>query len=292
LGLLSANMLIPYAKYQALGNSFIVLDRIYGRGRLTRFGRLAKEICDTQTGIGADGLLVISGTEESVCVDIFNADGSWAEKSGNGVRIAAMHLRNHGYIAGRRCRLRTGSGHSDIVFHAGGEKKRTISASLGQPIFDARRIPVNTAKRYFMDQRMERGGKSYFVSAVSIGNPHVVLFCDDFDFDWRSVGKMLEVDRLFPKRINVGFVRVLSRNHIEVRDWERGVGPTRSSGTGAAAAAAVSAARKLTGREVDVKTLAGTLGVRWDPESDLISIVGPVTFIGEGEYYRQGRSAR
>ncbi len=280
-------MLIPFTKYQALGNSFIVLDRIHHRGRLKRFGQLAVDICDRTTGVGADGLLVISGRDEPYRVDIYNADGSWAEKSGNGVRIAAMHLRDRGLVDGRRCRMRTGSGDSRIRFFAGNRRQLTISASLGRAVFDAWKIPVNTSEKYFIDKRIVRGGIPHSVSAVSVGNPHLILFCNDFDFDWKALGAELETDPLFPHRINVGFVLVRDRNHIEVRDWERGVGPTLSSGTGAAAAVVVAAVRQYTERRVSVTTQAGILDVEWDTSGDEITIKGPVTFVCEGQYDRR-----
>lgn len=277
-------MLIPFTKYQALGNSFIVLDRIHRRGRLNRFGRLATDICDRTTGVGADGLLVVSGRGEPFRVDIYNADGSWAEKSGNGVRIAAMHLRNRGLVDDRRCRMRTGSGDSHIKFFSGTDRQLTISASLGKAVFEAWKIPVDTPEKYFIDQQIVCSGEPLSVSAVSVGNPHLVLFRDDFDFDWRALGQRLETDALFPNRINVGFVVVHDRQHIEVRDWERGVGPTLSSGTGAAAAVVIAAVRQLTERRVSVQTLAGSLDVAWDTATDEITIKGPVTFVCEGRY--------
>ncbi len=280
-------MLIPFSKYQALGNSFIVLDRIHRRGRLKRFGQLAIDICDNTRGVGADGLLVISGRDEPYRVDIYNADGSWAEKSGNGVRIAAMHLRNRGLIDARRCRMRTGSGDSHIRFFSGNERQLTISASLGKAVFEAWKIPVDTSEKYFIDRRIVRDRVPYSVSAVSVGNPHLILFCDDFDFDWKTLGAKLETDALFPNRINVGFVVVRDRRHIDVRDWERGVGPTLSSGTGAAAAVVISAVRQFTERRATVTTGAGILDVEWDTTSDEITIKGPVTFVCEGQFDRR-----
>jgi len=280
-------MLIPFTKYQALGNSFIVLDRIHRRGRLKRFEQVAVDICDRTRGVGADGLLVISGRGEPYRVDIYNADGSWAEKSGNGVRIAAMHLRNRGLVDGRKCRMRTGSGDSHIKFFAGNERQLTISASLGKAAFESWKIPVDSTEKYFINQRIVRDGVPHSVSAVSVGNPHLILFSDDFDFDWQSLGAKLEVDELFPHRINVGFVVVRDNRHIEVRDWERGVGPTLSSGTGAAAAVVISAVRQFTERRVKVTTRAGILDVEWDTNSDEITIKGPVTFVCEGQYDRR-----
>jgi diaminopimelate epimerase len=195
-----------------------------------------------------------------------------------------MHLLNRGLITGREVDVLTGSGMSTVIFHSGNERKRVISASLGKPEFATSLIPVKSREKYFINQPVRCGGRSYVASAVSIGNPHLVLFCEDFDFDWEAIGSLLETDALFPNRINVGFVVVKSEADIEVRDWERGVGPTESSGTGAAAAAAVSVVRGFTDRRIIVNTLAGKLQVAWNKKSDELIIKGPVEFISDGEF--------
>lgn len=277
-------MKIAFSKYQALGNSFIVLDEIVEKGRLKRYETLAQKICHPTQGIGADGILVMSGDKSNYRVDIYNADGSWAEKSGNGMRIAAMHLLNKGLVSGKEIILQTGSGESVIRFLAGNEKKRTIGASLGKPVFESSQIPVKSELKYFINQTLEMDRRQLVVSAVSVGNPHLILFCDDFEFDWQSIGADLEVHKLFPHRINVGFVIVQDEQNIIVRDFERGVGPTESSGTGAAAAVAISVMRGFTKRKVDVHTQAGILHVFWDEKSDQILIQGPVEVIGTGEF--------
>lgn len=277
-------MMIPFVKYQALGNSFIVLDEIRSDGRMAEFEKLAVGICDPTYGIGADGLLVISESGGDRRVDIYNADGSWAEKSGNGIRIAAMHLYARGMISAKSVELATGSGVSRVTFHSGDDRRRTVSASLGRPEFKSSAIPVKVGEKYFINQTIKCAGRSYIASAVSVGNPHLVLFCDDFDFDWPAVGALLETDRLFPNRVNVGFVVVGDEENIEVRDWERGVGETQSSGTGAAAAAAISVMRGFTSRRVTVHTQAGKLQVHWDEKSDELIIKGPVEYIGEGRF--------
>ncbi|MEZ5359195.1 MAG: diaminopimelate epimerase [Candidatus Zixiibacteriota bacterium] len=277
-------MKIAFSKYQALGNSFIVLDEIVENGRLKRFETLAQKICHPTQGIGADGILVVSGQKPAYRVDIYNADGSWAEKSGNGIRIAAMFLLNKGLVSEKEVSLETGSGTSVIQFKAGSDKKRAIGASLGKPVFEAAKIPVKTELKYFINQTLEMDKRQLIVSAVSVGNPHLILFCDDFDFDWQSIGADLEVHDLFPNRINVGFVSVKDAENIDVRDFERGVGPTESSGTGAAAAVAIAVMRGFTDRKVNVHTQAGILQVLWDDKTDEISIQGPVEFIGAGEF--------
>lgn len=278
-------MKIKFGKYQALGNSFIVLDRIFSRGRSERFEKLAYKICDPIAGIGADALMVISRTGEKLRFDTYNADGSWAEKSGNGVRVAAMHLYNDKRIDQKSCYIITGSGESFLRFHNGSNRLRTISASLGKPEFEVSKIPVRIKRRFFINQTVKCLERSFIASAVSIGNPHLILFCDNFDFDWESVGEALESDAMFPNRINVGFVTVKSQTSIEVRDWERGVGPTKSSGTGAAAAVAVAVMRGFTGRTVEVLTRAGKLEVSWDEKTDDIFVKGPVEYICSGEFY-------
>jgi diaminopimelate epimerase len=282
-------MMIPFAKYQALGNSFVVLDEIQKRGKAVKFENLARSICDPALGVGADGLMVVSQSGEGYRLDIYNSDGSWAEKSGNGLRIGVMHLLNRDLISGKTVEVMTGSGKSLVTIHSGNAKRRIISASLGRPVFEASSIPIRSRTEYFINQRITCEGRSYRASAVSVGNPHLVLFCEDFEFDWEAVGSALETDKLFPHRTNVGFVVVRSETDIEVRDWERGVGPTESSGTGAAAAAAISVIRGFVDRKVNVQTLAGKLQVNWDGKSDELIIKGPVEFIGDGEFNHVGR---
>jgi len=226
----------------------------------------------------------LSKTSSEYRVDIYNADGSWAEKSGNGVRIAAMYLREKGLVRGSRIRLMTGSGISTVAFHRGGSSSRYISASLGKPHFECERIPIRSTKRYFLNQPVICEGQTFLASAVSVGNPHLVVFCRHFDFDWPAIGAGLEKYRLFPNRTNVGFVMIKDKRNIIVRDYERGVGPTRSSGTGAAAAVAVAVVRGLTDRRVNVHAPAGVLQVAWEKTSDELIITGPVTFVGSGTF--------
>jgi diaminopimelate epimerase len=273
-----------FSKYQALGNSFIVLDEICVRGKGKKYESMAVKICDDTNGIGADGLLILSGEQGAYRVDIYNADGSWAEKSGNGSRIAAMHLANSGLISGNSLELITGSGKSHIRLYTGNEHKRVISASLGAPDFHSKKIPVASDKTFFINQTIHCFNRAYITSAVSIGNPHLILFCDDFDFDWQIIGAELESHQIFPNRVNIGFVKIIDESNIEIRDYERGVGPTESSGTGAAAAMAISVMRGFTNRNINVHSQAGILQVDWDSKSDEITIKGPVEFIFSGEY--------
>jgi diaminopimelate epimerase len=262
----------------------LVIHGIQQNSKAKRYENLALNICDKAKGVGADGILILSQKNNKYCVDIYNADGSWAEKSGNGLRIAAMHLYNEKKLTGKSIDLITGSGVSAVRFFKGNSDKRIISASLGRPEFDTKIIPVNHNQKFFINQTIKCFNRSYIASAVSIGNPHLVLFCDDFEFDWRTIGRELESHKLFPHRINVGFVIIKDINSIEVRDYERGVGPTDSSGTGAAAAVAIAVMRGFINRKVDVYTRAGVLAAEWVDKTDEILIRGPVEYLFSGSY--------
>jgi diaminopimelate epimerase len=281
---LSITVQFRYVKYESLGNSFIILDRIFKQGRADEYADMARTVCDTNH-IGADGLLILSRPSIHYRVDVYNADGSWAEKSGNGLRMAALHLVRTEKESTRLFSLETGSGPSRVSLQADENPpgSHTVSASLGSPVFEATSIPVKTKLRFFINQPIKLAGRSYLASAVSIGNPHLILFCDDFDFDWQAVGKTLETKTMFPERINVGFVMPVNAKRIRVHDWERGVGPTGSSGTGAAAAVAISVMRGFTGRDVIVSCPAGDLAVSWKLDSDEIWIEGPVIKVSEGD---------
>jgi len=275
---------IAFAKYQALGNSFIVLDKIHKQCRSREFEKIARTLCDATYGIGADGIMVLSKSSQLYRADIYNADGSWAEKSGNGLRIAAVHLKSRGLVKKNKIELLTGSGPSLVQFHGGSKYRLNTSGTLGKPLFDTKKVPVVTEQSFFINQTLATSAGKLKGSAVSIGNPHLILFCDHFDFDWQTLGEELETNGLFPKRINVGFVVIKNRKRLLVRDYERGVGPTESSGTGAAAAVVVAVIRGFCDREVTVESLAGNLDVNWHTEDDEIIIKGPVEFICRGEY--------
>lgn len=277
-------MQVHFAKYHALMNDFLVVscsDRLLRR---IAPGELARVMCNRRTGVGADGLLCLTDEKSEVpTVDVFNADGSWAEKSGNGLRIAAghVHFRNR-----RRRRfafeMNDERHEAQILGRRGSEV--LIRTGLGWPEFEAARVPVRTALRYMINAPLELGGVEFPVTCLSVGNPHTVLIVDDFDFDWRELGAEIEVHPMFPHRTNVEFVKVLSRKKIKVADWERGAGATGSSGTGAAAAVCGGVMLGLVDRECEVEFETGALRVKWNLPGNEIELIGPVVPIAGGEY--------
>jgi diaminopimelate epimerase len=301
-------MKIPFAKYQAAGNDFIVvraqdLPRAGGAGpgQTRPFADLARAILARHTGIGADGLFVASRPADSkhhLAVRIFNADASEAEMSGNGIRCAASwyldSAKGRGSRMGTRIRnlvIETAAGVKEIE-HVGDDRgSRVFRVNMGRPILkpvgiqfaaEDREKPVTEYKLPLSQGPVE-------VTVTSMGNPHCSVFVHTFDLDWHALGREIERHPLFPNRTNVEFVRVLSRRQIEVRFWERGVGETASSGTGSSAAAVAATLRGLTQRRVKVKTAGGALEVDWTRSGELF-LTGPVRLVGSGSYDHTGPS--
>jgi diaminopimelate epimerase len=243
---------------------------------------MAKSICDRSRGIGADGLLYLSPSRKAdVRADVFNADGGWAERSGNGLRIVALHLQNL-QLGGKECTVEMGRSVNRVSLLrriAGGYQVR---GTVGTPDFRAAAVPVRSRARMVINQKLTFGKESAFATCLAVGNPHCVIAVDSFDFDWRALGRLIEYAPIFPKRTNVEFVKVVNRGKIRVAEWERGAGATGSSGTGAAAAVAAMVMNGLVDRKCEVMFESGLLFVNWRSDTNLIELHGPVIFVASG----------
>lgn len=253
--------MIQFAKWHALRNDFILInerDREPGDP-----GELARFVCDRREGAGADGLILFEELKEGRgSVRIFNADGSEAGISGNGFRCAAGALFRRSAGKEGHLELTSASGLSrhELMEERGGILE--IRSSFGPPCFDPKAIPVDVGQSDPMHLELVVEGESLYGSCVSVGNPHVV-FLDRWDEkNWMTIGAAIECDRAFPERTNVEFVRVITRDRLEVLVWERGVGRTASSGTGAAASFSVARRLGLVDGDVRVALEGGELLVR------------------------------
>ena len=301
-------MKIPFAKYEAAGNDFIIvrvedLPNAGGdvRAQARRLGNVARAILARHTGIGADGLFVASIPADSrhhLAVRIFNADGSEAEMSGNGIRCAAAwFLDAPKRRRGRRGKtfgtlaIETAAGVKEIEYVGDRRADRLFRVNMGTPILHPAAIPFSgDAKAPVTGYKLPLSHGPLEVTITSLGNPHCSVFVHGFDdLDWRALGCEIERHPLFPNRTNVEFVRVLSRRQIEVRFWERGVGETASSGTGSSAAAVAAALNGLTQRKVRVTTAGGELRVDWTKSGEVF-LTGPVRLVGGGYCEYSGES--
>ncbi|MFO8150097.1 MAG: diaminopimelate epimerase [Trueperaceae bacterium] len=265
-----------FHKYQALGNDYLVLEA----GGAEWTPALVRAVCDRHLGIGADGVLVEDvAPDGSLALRIFNPDGSEAEKSGNGLRIFARYLWDQGRVGGEPFALVTRGGVVRCQVRGAG---RMVFVELGVASFDAAVIPVAGPRREVVDEEIEAGGERLRFTAVTVGNPHCVVFVDAPTPELaRRLGPALQTHPLFPRRTNVQFARVVDRGRIEMQIWERGAGYTLASGSSACAAAAASVRLGLCDGDVTVAMPGGELEVGVGAHFAL-TMLGPVRKVAEG----------
>jgi diaminopimelate epimerase len=277
-----------FTKLHGLGNDFLVVSP--GGADLSSAGELARKICDRHTGVGADGLIFLipeKGEPARAGFRIFNADGSEAEISGNGLRCAAAFLASSGGVTSPKVLFRTAAGERPSEVIASKGSLFEVRIGLGAPRLASKDIPFDDGRVHdrVLDYPLSVIHKTFPVTCVSIGNPHCSLFFDALPShgEWRGIGAEIESHPFFPNRTNVEFIRVVGRDEIEVLFWERGVGETLASGTGSAAAAVASMLKGLVDRAVKVRTAMGGLTVEW-PEGGEVSQTGPAEVVFSGDY--------
>jgi len=277
---------MQFSKLEGLGNDFIVMPTREPEGG--DFARLAQRVCNRHFGVGADGLILFrpkaGGAEFSMRV--FNADGSEAELSGNGLRCLGAHLIHLGWHDSGLLRIETPAGLKQLYLKRSAPPEYFFEVNMGTPILEQSRIPLNLvlAPPSLTCCQLTLGQEVYDVTITSMGNPHCSLFVSDLETTaWEQIGRQIEVHPVFPQRTNVEFIKVKSRQEIEVRFWERGVGKTNASGTGSCAAVVATILNGYADRQVKVQTLGGCLEISWR-DDDSLYLQGPARFICHGDY--------
>lgn len=277
---------MKFAKIHSLGNDFLVMDPEES-GDIADIANFASRICDRHTGVGADGLLLISVKDKAeglVSFRIFNADGSEPEISGNGLRCAAAHLFYRKKIEPPIVTFLTSAGDRECNLIEENNNLFQIRIEMGIPRLTSRDIPFDDGVFHekIIDYPLSINQKIYPITVVSLGNPHCAVFVDSFParIEWHQIGREIEYHPFFPNRINIEFIRVLNRQQIEVLFWERGVGETLSSGSGSSAAAVASILKNLTDKKVVVRTSMGRVIVEWEKEKVYQSAPAEVVFEG------------
>ncbi|HSF24138.1 MAG TPA: diaminopimelate epimerase [Blastocatellia bacterium] len=263
---------IEFTKLQAVGNDFLVveIDDVASLmpGGVSP-GELAIKMCSRNYGAGADGLIFVSptgGDQSDFASRIFNSDGSEAGVSGNGTRCLAAYLYHTGLWSAPEVKIGTAAGvkRGRVISRQG--VRFEFEFDMGRPELSSRAVPMTLDRP--MDQvvryPLHLGGEMLEVTCLSMGNPQCVIFVRDLDsVNLLEIGPLIEHHPVFPERANVEFARVISRDEIEIRIWERGAGHTLSSGTGSCASAVAAALNGLTNRRVTVQTDGGALQVCW-----------------------------
>ena len=282
-----------FVKFHGYGNDYIVCAaaELPAGDALPTF---VCRVCDRHYGAGADGIATLEKLADDTAdfrLRIFNPDGSEAAMSGNGSRAAAAFLHHEKLWAATDLRLSTRAGVKLYrLIEADGRGRYEFAAELGVPRFASAEIPLLT------DEPLARvvaypfdvgGGETVRLTALEMCNPNACLFVADFDAaDWRRLGRIIESHPRFPARTNVEFIRVRDRGNIEARVWERGVGETLSSGTGASAAAVAACVNNLTDRRVSVHMPGGRLEVEWRADGEVV-LTGAAQVVYRGEWLQE-----
>jgi diaminopimelate epimerase len=258
-----------YVKSHGLGNDYIVIDPAKVPFAVTP--EAVRLICDRHRGVGSDGVLLVSpGDGADFGVRIFNPDGSEAEKSGNGTRIFAKFLRDHGYTDKDRFTLQTPGGRVTCVLERADGRVAQITVDMGRARFD----PLDA---------IDVDGRRFEVTSVSMGNPHCVIVVPDLaKIDIHSLGPKIERHPAFPKRTNVQFAEIVSRQEVRILIWERGAGYTLASGSSSCAVVAACHRKGLVDREVTVSMPGGQLSITVMEDGEL-RMRGPVEEICAGD---------
>lgn len=286
----NSGMKLKFTKMHGAGNDFVVLDGYSQPLALTP--EHVRALADRHFGVGADQLLLVEKpTVEGVDFRyrIFNCDGGEVEHCGNGARCFVKFVRERKLTDASRVRVQVQNGTITLAMQENGE----VVVDMGSPVFEPARVPFDASglegRREGNDTLwpLDVGGKTRWISAVSMGNPHAVQVVDDVEA-WPVLveGPVIEAHARFPKKVNAGFMQVVSRNEVRLRVYERGAGETLACGTGACAAVAAGIRRGLLDSPVKVHTHGGMLTIAWDgarDESAALMMAGPATTVFEGE---------
>ena len=271
---------MKFWKMHGLGNDYIVIDNRRGELAEEALPDLARKLCRRRFSVGSDGILLVYDSKAADAkMRIFNPDGSEAEMCGNGIRCFVKFCYENRIISKLDPTVETLAGLKRTWLTVEDGKVTYVKVDMGKPEFDRRKIPM-AGEGLFIDQELKVDGETFHATALSVGNPHCVIFVDGVkDFPVSEVGPKIENHELFPNRVNVEFVEVISRKELWLRVWERGVGETLACGTGACASVVAAKTLNKVDGTVTVHLLGGDLEIEY---SDRVFMSGPAEKVFEG----------
>ena len=276
---------LRFTKMHGIGNDYIFVST-FDQAPPADPARLATVLSDRHCGIGGDGLIFIMPSERADArMRMFNADGSEGEMCGNGVRCVAKYLFDHGLTRKQLVTIETGRGVLTLELEVSGNRVDKVCVDMGPPILEADRIPTLLPGNPPVAVPVEVADRLLAITAVSMGNPHAVVYLPDVDnFPLESVGPILERHSAFPRRVNVHIVQILDRNEVRMRTWERGSGITMACGTGACAVCVAGVLTGQTARTILAHLPGGDLELTWSDDQSSVFMTGPATEVFSGEW--------
>lgn len=278
---------MKFTKMHGCGNDYVYVDGAKEQIPTEDKPDLVRKLSDRHFGIGGDGVIFINPSEEADFeMEMYNMDGSRSEMCGNGIRCVAKFVYDKGLTDKEKISIISGGKVKYIDLNIENGKVSTVKVNMGEPILKAADVPVVTdnPEGSVIAENIEVAGNTYKMTCVSMGNPHAVVFMEDVaNLEIEKIGPLFENHQRFPRRTNTEFVKVIDRNNVEMRVWERGTGETLACGTGTCATVVACVLNNLTEDEVNVKVLGGLIKIKWDREANLVYMTGPAATVFEGE---------
>lgn len=276
---------MQFTKMQGAGNDYVYVDCFTHTAPDDPAG-LAQRIADRHFGVGGDGLILICPSERADAeMKMYNADGSYSEMCGNGIRCVAKYLYDHQLARKDTLSIESAGQLLTLEVATTAGKVDRVRVDMGEPVLDAAKIPTLLPGDPVVDAPLSVSGQMYRVTCVSMGNPHCVMFVDRADDGLvLGVGPQIEQHQAFPNRVNVEFVQQLAENRLRQRTWERGSGETLACGTGASAVCVAGMLTGRTGRHVTIELLGGELELEWNETTNRVYMTGPAEEVFSGEW--------
>ena len=276
---------MKFTKMHGCGNDYIYIDGAKEHIAQEEKPDFVRRVSDRHFGVGGDGVIFINPSDEADFeMEMYNADGSRAEMCGNGIRCVAKFVYDKGLTDKTDISVISCGKIKYLQLSLKDNKVDTVRVNMGAPELIAANVPVVCDKEQAVDEPITVQDTEYKMTCVSMGNPHAVVFMENVtDLEIEKIGPYFESHERFPKRTNTEFVKVIDRNTVQMRVWERGTGETLACGTGCCATVVACILNGLTDDTVTVKLLGGELEITWDREADLVYMTGPATTVFEGE---------
>ena len=278
---------MKFTKMHGAGNDYVYINGFTEKIAQEDKPEWVRKISDRHLGIGSDGAIFINPSDVADFeMEMYNADGTRSEMCGNGIRCVGKFVYDKGLTDKKQITVVSAGKvkYLDLIVEDG--KVVQIKVNMGEPVLKAELVPVVSDSEEVIDELIyiSETEESYKMTCVSMGNPHAVVFMEDVEkLQIEKIGPFFENHCRFPNRTNTEFVKVLDRNNVQMRVWERGTGETYACGTGCCATAVACILNGLTENEVMVHVLGGKIKVVWDRESNLVYMTGPAETVFEGE---------
>lgn len=277
---------MKFTKMHGCGNDYIYVDGAREIIPAERKSEVVKFLSDRHFGIGGDGVIFINPSDVADFeMEMYNMDGSRSEMCGNGIRCVGKYVYDHGLTRKTSLSIVSCGKIKYLELTVEDGKVAKVRVNMGSPVLEAAEIPVVASQSPVVDTSIAVDGREYRMTCVSMGNPHAIVYVDEMidDETMAKIGPLFEHHERFPRRVNTEFVKVLDRERVQMRVWERGTGETLACGTGACAVTVASILNGLTEDDITVELLGGNLEIFWDREENVVYMTGPATTVFEGE---------